>query len=296
MGLVQSLLTACTRCWDAGDTHIVISPSGGWAHAHARPKILFYDKHKPYYEFTNFSPHEVVYEGRCYPTSEHLFQAFKFLDGHPQIAERIRTCGPKPIRAFDEAHRHKTAVRSDWSQVHISKMETAVKLKFTQHRDLKQMLLDTGDAELLEDSPRDWFWGIGADGTGNNELGKMLMRLRDELRTSCMRPTGLHPHRRRLQLPSQLLKRTRIIDLRGAQGRASVVLHLVIRTLSSFLRSPFGIGQFCRAKPTYPRSRYCSRACADHAATMCKYCQTNPRARGQGAYCSRTCADKAHGK
>ena len=69
------------------------------------------------------------------------------------------------------------------------------------------MLLDTGNAELVEvspslilraharkisregeifntkkDSPRDWFWGIGADGTGNNELGKALMRLRDELR------------------------------------------------------------------------------------------------------------------
>jgi len=64
------------------------------------------------------------------------------------------------------------------------------------------MLLDTGNAELLEvrschdplhlyrpsqgkiskDSPRDWFWGVGADGTGNNELGKALMRLRDELR------------------------------------------------------------------------------------------------------------------
>ena len=101
------------------------------------------EKHGPYYEFTNFSPHEVVYEGRRYPTSEHLFQAFKvrctimsfvgmladatvgcgqFLDGHPQIAERIRTCGPKPISAFDEAHRHKTAVRSDWSQVHVSKV------------------------------------------------------------------------------------------------------------------------------------------------------------------------------
>ena len=169
----------------------------------------------------------------CGPTCADATVGFgQFLDGHPQIAERIRTCGPKPISAFDEAHRHKTAVRSDWSQVHVSKvcpllgltfqcmylthpfrffgmthfqMETVLKLKFTQHRHLKQMLLDTGDAELLEvrpccrhplqcqgtlilpfwcikkDSPRDWFWGIGADGTGNNELGKALMRLREEL-------------------------------------------------------------------------------------------------------------------
>jgi len=101
------------------------------------------EKHGPYYEFTNFSPHEVVYEGRRYPTSECLFQAFKvccttmsfvgmladatvgcgqFLDGHPQIAERIRTCGPKPASAFDEAHRHRTVMRSDWPQVHVSKV------------------------------------------------------------------------------------------------------------------------------------------------------------------------------
>ena len=53
MGLALSFLTVCARCWDAGDTHILISPAGGWTHA--RPKILFYEKHKPYYEFTNFS-------------------------------------------------------------------------------------------------------------------------------------------------------------------------------------------------------------------------------------------------
>jgi hypothetical protein len=41
------------------------------------PKISFYDKKKPYYEFTNFSPHDVLYKGKRYPTSEHLFQAFK---------------------------------------------------------------------------------------------------------------------------------------------------------------------------------------------------------------------------
>ena len=42
-----------------------------------RPKILFYNKHEPHYGFTNFSPHSVVYRGKRYPTSEHLFQSFK---------------------------------------------------------------------------------------------------------------------------------------------------------------------------------------------------------------------------
>jgi len=42
-----------------------------------RPKILFYNKHEPHYGFTNFSPHSVVYRGKRYPTSEHLFQSLK---------------------------------------------------------------------------------------------------------------------------------------------------------------------------------------------------------------------------
>jgi diaminohydroxyphosphoribosylaminopyrimidine deaminase/5-amino-6-(5-phosphoribosylamino)uracil reductase len=42
-----------------------------------RARILFYHKHDPHYGFTNFSPHPVMYDGKLYPTSEHLFQSFK---------------------------------------------------------------------------------------------------------------------------------------------------------------------------------------------------------------------------
>jgi hypothetical protein len=45
--------------------------------SHNRRKIFFYNKNKPYYGFTNFSPHSVTYRGKRYPTSEHLFQSFK---------------------------------------------------------------------------------------------------------------------------------------------------------------------------------------------------------------------------
>ncbi|KAL4069195.1 hypothetical protein J3A83DRAFT_4095497 [Scleroderma citrinum] len=147
-----------------------------------RNRILFYEKGKPYYEFTNFSPHSVVYKGKRYPTSEHLFQAFKFIDSHPRLAEHIRTCSDKPMVAFDEAHKFQSSVRKDWSHVHIEKMDAVLRLKFMQHANLRRLLLSTGNAELIEDSPRDWFWGVGADRTGSNELGKALMRLRGELR------------------------------------------------------------------------------------------------------------------
>ncbi|GLB34610.1 putative protein with domain of unknown function (DUF1768) [Lyophyllum shimeji] len=149
-----------------------------------RPRILFYHKHDPHYGFTNFSDHPVIYNGKKYPTSEHLFQSFKFHDHRPGLAEHIRTCSTRPSVAFSEARRFQPEVRPDWKQVNIEKMDIAIELKFTQHEDLKEELLATGDAELVEDSDKDAFWGIGADGKGRNELGKALMRLRDKLRRS----------------------------------------------------------------------------------------------------------------
>ncbi|KXN80794.1 Swarming motility protein YbiA [Leucoagaricus sp. SymC.cos] len=61
-------------------------------------------------------------------------------------------------------------------------MDEAIYHKFTQHDDLRAELLATGDAELMEDSDKDSFWGIGADRRGSNELGKALERLRSKLR------------------------------------------------------------------------------------------------------------------
>ncbi|KAL1724538.1 hypothetical protein EV715DRAFT_269037 [Schizophyllum commune] len=157
-------------------------------------RIYFYDKHAPHYSFTNFSPHSVRYKGKRYPTSEHLYQAFKFMKHKPYLAEHIRTCSSAPLRALIEARRFEPENRRDWEERKVEKMEKALWYKFTQHLDLWQELVNTGDAELVENSPYDWFWGIGQDGKGRNELGKALMRLRKELvgypATEGLRPYG----------------------------------------------------------------------------------------------------------
>ncbi|EIM82322.1 DUF1768-domain-containing protein [Stereum hirsutum FP-91666 SS1] len=143
--------------------------------------ILFYHRHEPHFGFTNFSDHPVEYHGRVYPTSEHLFQSFKFMKYRPDIAEMIRSCGTSR-EAFDLARRYKDDVRSDWLKVNVAKMEKVVNLKFTQHPLLKDELLATGDAPLVEAAAVDAFWGYGPDGKGKNELGKALVRLRKRFR------------------------------------------------------------------------------------------------------------------
>ncbi len=60
-------------------------------------------------------------------------------------------------------------------------MKKALRAKFTQHQDLKKVLLETGDAEIIENAPGDYQWGCGRTGTGLNLLGKALMDIRGEL-------------------------------------------------------------------------------------------------------------------
>lgn len=60
-------------------------------------------------------------------------------------------------------------------------MYEALRLKFGTHADLKEKLLSTEDARLVEHTTRDSYWGDGG-GKGKNRLGVLLMRLRAELR------------------------------------------------------------------------------------------------------------------
>jgi len=71
-------------------------------------------------------------------------------------------------------------IRSDWDKIKLKVMYKAVKAKFDQHKDLKKLLLSTGDKLIREVSPYDSYWGIGKDKNGQNRLGVILMKIRTE--------------------------------------------------------------------------------------------------------------------
>ena len=73
-------------------------------------------------------------------------------------------------------------LRADWQVVKDDVMRAAVRAKFALHSDIQAVLVGTGDEELIENAPNDYYWGCGADGTGKNILGKILMEVRGELR------------------------------------------------------------------------------------------------------------------
>lgn len=76
-------------------------------------------------------------------------------------------------------------LRPDWEQVKDDVMRRAVRRKFEAHPELRQVLLATGAEPIVENAPKDWYWGCGKDGTGKNMLGRILMEVRAALRESA---------------------------------------------------------------------------------------------------------------
>ncbi len=141
--------------------------------------IRFYHVDEPYGCFSNFSRHSFHLDGVLWPTSEHYFQAQKFT-GTPYV-EKV-WAAESPREAFNLGRDKSLPLRSDWDQVKDNIMRRAVLAKFETHADIRELLLSTGDEEIIEASPVDGYWGEGKDGKGKNRLGKILMEVRSILR------------------------------------------------------------------------------------------------------------------
>jgi N-glycosidase YbiA len=143
-------------------------------------KIYFYSTRDEYGCFSNFSAHGFELDGFWWPTSEHYFQAHKFID--TSHFHEVRQAKSPKDTALMGRNRH-WPLRPDWEQVKDEIMYRAVLRKFETHSDIRATLLSTGDAELIENTTTDYYWGCGEDKTGKNRLGKILMKVREELRS-----------------------------------------------------------------------------------------------------------------
>jgi ribA/ribD-fused uncharacterized protein len=116
--------------------------------------------------------------GRTWPTTEHYFQAQKFTGTeHEQTIRKAKS----PMTAAHLGRSRKFPLRRDWESVKEDIMRQALRAKFTQHPELRELLLATGDAKLVEHTNNDRYWGDGGDGSGRNRLGLLLMELRAQL-------------------------------------------------------------------------------------------------------------------
>jgi len=148
--------------------------------------IFFYEPDDPYGFLSNFSHAPVNISSQFWPTSEHYYQAQKFLNA--QLQRQIQ-CASTPGEAFALSRKYEHFVRSDWENIKLAVMAFIVREKFLQHPLLVHQLMRTGSACLTEHSHKDAFWGDGGDGKGDNHLGEILMNLRAELRHDLVKST-----------------------------------------------------------------------------------------------------------
>ena len=141
--------------------------------------IYFYSTIDKYGCFSNFSQHGFALDDKFWKTSEHYFQAQKFAGtDHEEELRMAKT--PKDVANM--GRERKRPLREDWEEVKDDVMRKAVLRKFETHKDIREILLSTGDEEIIENAKGDYYWGCGADGSGKNMLGKILMEVRDKLR------------------------------------------------------------------------------------------------------------------
>ena len=155
-------------------------------------EIRFYRaSEKPYGAFSNLYRRQITFEGQSFATSEHAYQAGKARKSEVQA---WLMAAPSPALLAMAAHGlYYWDITHGWSRIKFDRMRRVLQAKFTQHLDLRDMLLSTGNARLVEsatvDNPVNRLWGE-VSGVGKNMLGVMLMELRDELRNELA--TG-HP-------------------------------------------------------------------------------------------------------
>ncbi|MFC0514277.1 NADAR family protein [Mucilaginibacter angelicae] len=141
-------------------------------------EIKFFKPSEPYGEFSNFYYTPVILLNEIWPTVEHYVQSIKFEDVN--LWDRIKVMkAPQDVANLSSKLQHK--LRPDWEDVKDAIMLKAVKAKFFQHHRLKKILLETGDATIIQHNPNDNYWADGGDGTGKNKLGLILMHVREQL-------------------------------------------------------------------------------------------------------------------
>jgi len=126
---------------------------------------------------SNFWPSEIEYDGFLFPTVEHAYQYSKF--DNDAICDEIREAN-SPGEAKRLARKYKNFIRPCFHIAKQSVMQTLLQCKF-RIPELQKLLLDTGDAKLIEGNTwNDTYWGV-CNGVGENHLGILLMDIRYDL-------------------------------------------------------------------------------------------------------------------
>lgn len=149
--------------------------------------IKFYRSNGKYGFLSNLYPCQIIFEGITFPSSEFAYQYGKFRKDKESEKEILDWAMKAPNSSLIAQLSHSLIsyqIVDNWSNIKIERMKNVLEAKFIQNPLLKEKLLNTNDAILIEESKTDAFWGIGKRNNGKNMLGKLLMELRSKFRES----------------------------------------------------------------------------------------------------------------
>jgi ribA/ribD-fused uncharacterized protein len=135
--------------------------------------------------FSPYTAHAIEIDGVVYPTVEHAYQCARYMD--EGIREEIRSAR-SPVKAWEMSTKYKHLQISEFKDPTHKRavMKELMRTKALQHEEVRKALSDSGDIQIVKHittyPPGDGFWDDGEDGTGQNEMGKIWMELREELK------------------------------------------------------------------------------------------------------------------
>lgn len=151
-------------------------------------KNLNYETNSTVYFFSTpldplnpWSAHAVKLWGKTFPTVDHGYHYRKFSETAPEVAKEI-LAAPSPWAAMQVERKHRNKRQKDWEEIKVGIMIELIRTKAQQNQDVRECLLKTGTKQIVKNAAEDSFWGCGKDGKGQNQMGKILMQVRDELK------------------------------------------------------------------------------------------------------------------
>jgi ribA/ribD-fused uncharacterized protein len=138
-----------------------------------------------YIYFSPYTAHAIEIDGVIYPTVEHAYQCSRYTD--PKIISEILVA-KSPVKAWETSSKYKDLQIPEFKDPEhkLKVMEKLMRLKAEQHEEVRKALIDYGNKEIIKHivtyPPGDGFWDDGEDGKGLNHIGKIWMKIREEIK------------------------------------------------------------------------------------------------------------------
>jgi len=158
----------------ANTDHLYFGPS---YNPNANEPINFLENR--FMDLSPFSAHQIEIWGETFPTVEHAYQASRIKSGPERDAIKS---AKSPMDAWREGQKFKNNPSLQVENFNKDAVvEELFRAKLVQHGNIASILKESGSRDLLKVYDTDYYWGTGADGSGENRMGKIWMKLRAEL-------------------------------------------------------------------------------------------------------------------